>query len=94
LVESIWLLWKIEEIVEHNRFYRAASEKGTYERNFASLVFFAGAGTDGILFAFPVEGGTCAPSVLVWHPIMDELDELAPSLEKFLHGWLTSTISV
>jgi hypothetical protein len=32
--------------------------------------------------------------VMVWHPIMDELDELAPSLEEFLRGWLTSTISV
>jgi hypothetical protein len=92
--ESMWLLWKVEEIVEQNRFYRAASEEGTYERDFISLAFFAGAGTDGILFAFPVEDGACASRVVVWHPIMDELDELAPSLEDFLRGWLTSTISV
>jgi cell wall assembly regulator SMI1 len=92
--ESMWLLWNIEEVIEQNRFHRAATEQGTYERDFRSLVFFAGAGTDGILFAFPVENGICAARVMVWHPVMDELDELAPSLEGFLQGWLTSTISV
>jgi hypothetical protein len=92
--ESMWLLWKIEEVVEQNRYYRAASVDGTYDRDFSNLIFFAGAGTDGILFAFPVNDGICAPRVAVWHPIMDELDDLAPSLEDFLRGWLTSTISV
>jgi hypothetical protein len=58
--ESMWLLWKIEEIEGQNRFYRAASEERTYERDFSSLVFFAGAGTDGILFAFPVEDRVCS----------------------------------
>lgn len=91
---SMWLLWTIEETVEQNRNYRLASEEGAYERDFSRLVFFAGAGTDGILFAFPVEKGDCAPRVVVWHPIMNELDELAPSLEDFLRGWLTNTISV
>jgi len=91
--KSMWLLWAIEEIVEQNRFNRSR-EKGTYERDFDSLVFFAGAGTDGILFAFPAEDGLCGPQVVVWHPIGDELDNLAPSLDEFLRGWLTSTISV
>jgi hypothetical protein len=90
--ESMWLLWNIKEIVEQNRSYRAASEEGTYERDFSTLLFFAGAGSDGILFAFPVEDGACSPRVVVWHPIMDELDDLAPSLEDFLRGWLMSTI--
>ena len=92
--ESMWLFWKIEEVVEQNRQYRAASEEEKYERDFSSLVFFADAGADGIRFAFRVEDGVCAPWIVVWHPIMDELDELAPSLEAFLRGWLTSTISV
>jgi hypothetical protein len=92
--ESMWLLWMTEEVVEQNRYYRAASEEKTYERDFSTLVFFAGAGTDGILFAFPVEDGVCAPRVAVWYPIIDELDELSPSLEDFLRGWLTGTISV
>jgi hypothetical protein len=92
--ESMWLMWKIEEVVEQNRFYRAANEEGTYERDFSDLVFFAGAGTDGILFAFPVVNAVCESRIVVWHPIMDELNDLAPSLEVFLRGWLTSTISV
>jgi len=92
--DSMKLFWNIEEIVEQNRYFRLASEEGTYKRDFNSLVFFAGAGTDGILFAFPAEDGTCAPRVAVWHPIMDELDDLAPSLEDFLRGWLTNTISI
>jgi hypothetical protein len=91
---SVWLLWTVQEIVEQNIFYRRKHDDGTYERDFRQLVFFAGAGCDGILFGFPVTEGACSPRVVVWHPIMDELDELAPSLEVFLRGWLTSTISV
>ena len=89
--ESMWLLWQIEEVMEQNRSYRAA---GAYERDFHDLVFFAGAGTDGVLFAFPVVDGVSESRVVVWHPILDELDHLAPSLEGFLRGWLTGTISV
>lgn len=93
--DSIWLMWTVAEIVEQNLFYRAATEDGTYDRDVRELVFFAGAGCDGILFAFPVmEEGVCAPAIVAWHPIDDELQELAPSLEDFLQGWLTSTISV
>lgn len=93
--DSMWLLWTAAELLEQNLFYRAATEDGTYDRDFRQLVFFAGAGADGILFAFPViEDHVCAQHIVVWHPIMDELDELAPSLEDFLRGWLTSTISV
>lgn len=41
--ESMWLLWTTEEVIEQNRFYRAATDKGTYDRDFRRLVFFAGA---------------------------------------------------
>src|SRR5262249_15115064 len=92
---SEWLLWAICEVIEQNLLYRADYVKGEHERDFRKLVFFANAGCDGILFGFPVmEDGVCAPRVVVWHPIMDELDELAPSLEDFLRGWLTGTITV
>jgi SMI1/KNR4 family protein SUKH-1 len=93
--DSMWLLWTVTEILEQNLFYRAATEAGRYHRDFRPLIFFAGAGCDGILFGFPVmDDGVCAPRVMVWHPIMDELDEIAPSLEYFLRGWLTGAISV
>jgi hypothetical protein len=88
------LLWTIEDIVEVNRAYRAETEEGKHDREFRSVVFFAPAEVDGVLFAFPVEDGVCVPRVVVWHPIMDELDEVAPSLEDFLRGWLTGTITV
>jgi len=93
-IESMWLFWNIDEIVEQNRCRHAVTEKRTFKRDFTSLVFFASAGTDGILFAFTVKDGVCLPHVMVWHPIMDELEEIAPSLEDFLRGWLTNTISV
>jgi len=92
---SEWLLWAVCEVIEQNLLYRTDYVKGKHERDFGKLVFFANAGCDGILFGFPVmEDGVCAPRVVVWHPIMDELDELAPSLEDFLRGWLTGTITV
>lgn len=92
--ESMWLLWKIEEVIEQNAYYRAASKMGTCERDFSGLVFFADAGTDGVLFAFPVVEGVCDSRVVVWRPIMDVLDDLAPSLQEFLRGWLTGTITI
>jgi hypothetical protein len=93
--DSGWLLWTVAEIVQQNLWHRAATEDGTYDRDFRNLVFFADAGADGILFGFPVmEDRICAPRVVVWSPIMDELEEIVPSLENFLKGWLTSTLSV
>lgn len=92
--ETWWLISTVEEIVDLNRDYRAEQKRGNYERDFDRLMIFAGAGVDGILFAFPVEDGVCAPRVVVWHPIMDELDDAAPSLEDFVRGWVMGTISV
>lgn len=92
--ESMWLLWAIPEMVEQNRFFRTATQVGNDKRDFHKLVFFANAGTDGILFAFPVEDGVCLPRIDVWHPIRNTLDELTPSLEDFLRGWLTGTTTV
>lgn len=93
--ESMWLLWTVAEIVEQNEYYRSRNNHGTYDRDFRELVFFAHAGCDSISFAFPaVERGGCAPTVSVWRPIEDELEELAPSLETFLRGWITGRISV
>jgi len=92
--ESMWLLWSAGEIVKQNRYYRGKREKFPGDRDFSRLVFFAHAGTDGIGFAFPVEGRACAQRVLVWHPIRDTVAEIAPSLEEFLDGWLTGTITV
>ncbi len=89
-IESMWLLWTVEEIVDRNASYREATDAGTYHRDFRTLVFFVDVGCDGMLFGFPVaEDRTCRPSVCVWRPIDDELDEVAPSLEEFLRGGWT-----
>lgn len=93
--DSMWLLWTVADLVEQNLFYRTAADRRTYRRDFRELVFFATAGTDGILFAFQqTDACVCSPHVSVWHPMMDELDEIAPSLEEFLRGWLTGSLSV
>jgi hypothetical protein len=93
--DSGWLLWTVREVIQQNLQFRAEYLKGEYERDFGRLVFFANAGCDDVLFGFPVmKNRVCAPRVVMWHPIEDELNELAPSLKAFLKGWLTGTITV
>jgi hypothetical protein len=93
--DSMWVLWPIAEIVEQNRFYRAANEEGNNPRDFRALGFFAGAGCDGNLFGFPVADNlACEPSVVAWWPILDELEGVASTLDDFLKGWLTGGIAV
>ncbi len=92
--ESMWLVWTVEELAKQNRYHRASRENLVSSRDFLHLLFFAGAGADGILFAFVVEGGSCLPQVMAWHPITCEINEVAPSLDEFLKGWLTGTITV
>ncbi len=92
--ESMWLIWPIAELLTRNRALRAGHAKRSSGRDFSTLVCFADAGTDGIQFAFPVTAGVCRPDVMVWHPLRDTVTALAPSLEDFLGGWLSGTISV
>lgn len=93
--EEHWLIWTLAELVEQNLWYRGESARETYERDFSRVVFFADAGSDGILFGFPVtEDQLCAPNIVVWDPIEDELQDIASSLEDFIRKWLTSTIWV
>lgn len=90
-----WLLWTLAEVIEQNLWYRSETGKETYRRDFCQVVFIADAGSDGILFGFPVEEDQiCAPSIVVWYPIEDELEDIAASLEDFIRKWLTSTIWV
>ncbi len=92
---DLWLIWPIEEIIKENLFFRSEREKGVYEREFDQLVFFTSAGCDGILFAHSINQDRVAePHVLVWHPIEDELAEIARTLKDFIEGWCTGKISV
>ena len=90
-----WLVWTVEEIVEQNLYGRAATGERRYDHDLRRLVFFAGAGADGILFGFPVlDDGVCASRVVVWHPVGEELHEVSPSVEHFLRGWFTGALAV
>lgn len=92
--DSMWLLWSLDAIAEQNSAILDAGD-GMQKCGLRRMLFFAGAGADGILFGFPItDEGVCSPSVVVWHPIANEVDEVAESLEEFLRGWLTGAISV
>lgn len=92
--ESGWLLWSVEESVEANLRYRAKSAEAAFDRDFRQVLFFANAGTDGILFGFPVSDRVCATSVVVWFPIDDEIVAFAPSLDEFISGWVSGRLTV
>jgi hypothetical protein len=93
-LESMWVLWTIDEIVQDNLRIRAATSQQIPPGHFDSLLFVAGAGVDGILFGFPVENGHCLPRVVAWRPAGPVVQDLAPSLDEFLRGWLTGKITV
>ncbi len=95
-VEDIqWLLWPLNEIVSWNEDNRKNASGPDSEGEAHDVLFFADAGADGIQFGFPIaENRKYGPRVVVWHPIDDELTEVAPSLEEFLRGWLSGKIDV
>jgi hypothetical protein len=93
-IETGWVVWPVESIAEWN--LRARREwAANYDRYFEHLLFFADAGSDGILFAHPKRvGGEYASDVVVWVPLGDEQSPFAPSLEAFLDGWLTGAVEI
>ena len=93
--ENMWLIFPIDEIVAENSRYRAGATDRPYQDNLHQVLFFAGAGCDGILFGFPMNPDlTCEQSVVVWHPMRDTLSSTAESLDAFIVGWLDGTIKV
>src|SRR5262249_7348481 len=92
---DLTLIWSIDEMIEKNLFFRKEKENGVYEREFDQLLFFSGAGCDGILFGHPTnENREANPEVVVWSPIGDELTNAAPDLQTFLENWCTGRLSV
>jgi hypothetical protein len=93
--ENMWLVWGCERIAEENLGLRNRSGPSFYEREPVALVFFAGAGVDGIMFALPATNeNTCDANVVAWYPIGGRVRGLADSLESFIDGWLTNRITV
>ncbi len=92
-IENMWLIWPTTMIADDNLRWRQPSARDTWDRDFSRFLFFADAGSDGILFGHPVEGKDATASVSMWIPIGDEVTSIAPSLETFLDGWLRGTIT-
>lgn len=87
--ENLWLIWPVEMIQEENLKFRNS------DPNAPGLLFFASAGTDGILFGLPVSPNESPDGpVIAWYPLGERIVPLANSLSEFIEGWLTNQISV
>jgi hypothetical protein len=90
-----WFLWPTDEIEKNNIWFRSALGHDTYDRSFHNLLFFTGAGVDGILFAYIVASGQVEESnIHVWHPIDDTVELVAPSLNAFIEKWKSGELTV
>lgn len=81
------VVWSTVKIVRLNLLMREREE------SLASLLFFADAGADGILFGFSMPEEADSP-VVVWYPYENCHKVVASSLENFLQGWLTGKFGV
>jgi hypothetical protein len=94
-IENKWLVWPAQEIMIENLSLRRQAGDARSDRSFRELLFFANAGSDGILFGFrTMDGQANESSVCIWTPIDDTLTESGLPLDRFLEGWLTGAIAV
>jgi cell wall assembly regulator SMI1 len=92
---NMWLIWPTERIVAESLEDRSEYVLVASDADTSDLVFFADAGADGILFAFPpASANTGDTKVVAWHPLRGTVSDLADSLEDFIARWLTGRISV
>ena len=82
---GVHILWSAARIAEQNEQVRLLDRYQPFD----GLLFFADAG-DGELFAVRADD----PSVVVWNPIEDTRETVAPSLDAFLAGWLSGSLTV
>lgn len=83
------LVWSVEEITQHHGPERLDPEQP------AQVLFFANAGVDGILFGHPIRASSQVGSeVVVWHPILGELEVAAPSFRAWIEAWIIGNLSV
>ena len=83
------LVWSLDEIVRNHGPQRPDPDQP------AQVLFFANAGVDGILFGHPIRSSLqVGLDVVIWHPILDELDVVAPSFRAWLEAWLTAAIAL
>ena len=89
-------VWSLATIVRENLAIYQTELDWFHAMPLDHLLFFANAGVDGILFAFPIwQQGIPSPvPVYAWYPLEDKRIRLARSLAEYLTGWLEGTLSV
>jgi hypothetical protein len=81
------ILWSADEVL--------AGNTARLDGRPASVLFFANAGVDGILFGHPIsDTGDVEGGVIAWYPIEDEQRTVAQSFNGWIEGWLGGTIAV
>ena len=89
------LIWSADEIARTNREMRDDPQYQETCMPFDHLLFFGGAGVDGILFAFPIiRGRIDRDRVYAWYPIEDNRELKATSLRGYVEGWLSGRLKV
>lgn len=89
------LIWSTDEIARHNREMRNDPRYRETWMPFDHLLFFGGAGVDGILFAFAIIGGRIdRDRVYAWYPIEDNRKLKAESLRDYVEGLLSDSLTV
>lgn len=92
---NLWLIWPIEMMRRENLRAHEVIAQDSAEQGSKNLLFFASAGTDGILFGCLVSPQALPKcSVVAWYPMEDRVVPLAGSLAEFVDGWLNNRITV
>lgn len=93
--DHLWIVWPLGEIVRENlQFGKRVLATGP-TRAERDLLFFAGAGVDGILFGQEASNEPQEDSpVFSWYPDGTAGRRLADTLADFLNGWLRHRITV
>lgn len=92
------LIWNTDEFVTYNKPPWVLLRAGLDWHDFPDkqrLLFFGDAGVDGIRFGFPViSENHVSEEVFAWYPIGDEQVHKASSLQNYIEGWLTGSLTV
>lgn len=95
VIETGWEIWPIELIKEENIWARSPNNSKVYEVPFDDYLFFAGAGVDGILFAFSVSSSKVEENgIYAWYPIRGVIRKVTQSLETFITEWIGGNMSL
>ena len=90
------IIWDSDQIARRNNEMRQNKKFAKIYMTFQSLLFFADAGVDGIMFAFQVtaSGTVQDGNIVVWDGIEDSRPVLAYSLEDYLTRWLDGRLKI